>query len=254
MKKFLGGAAILLSVICASPSAYAINCVSYVKSVTDFNIMGDAWQWWDLADHTYGRGYTPAEGAVMVFSRTPRMRVGHVAVVREVRSQREIIIDQANWHHGRVDRGVSVIDISENNDWSQVKVQWTEDYWGGSFPISGFIYPTNSPLAGSHAAPYRAQLRQPQLIEASYRPDRARGKSVHLNMAQNNATQNKGRLILAGIQHASFGPGLQHKNVQCAVAHGSKAKSQQTPVHAVSVHQTAKPAGHIAKPLQVASK
>jgi surface antigen len=235
MKQFFGGVAVMCAVLCnpVSANASASNCVSYVKSVTNFNIMGDAWQWWAAADHVYGRGYSPASGAVMVFSRTGRMHVGHVAVVREQRGPREIIIDQANWHHGRVDRGVSVIDTSESNDWSQVKVEWTPGYYGGPFPITGFIYPSDSPMAGAHPDYDRARDSRPALVEASYSP-----RTTHHHVSEIKSAQNKGHLLmLAGIPHASMGSGLQHQSVHCSVP-----LPDRKPMRLASTHQSAKPA------------
>jgi surface antigen len=236
MKQFIGGLAVLLGVVCTSTSAYAINCVAYVLSVTDFHLMGDAWAWWDAAEHVYGRGYVPAEGAVMVFSRTPRMHVGHVAVVRRIVGPREIIIDQANWHHGRVDHGVSVIDTSDANDWSQVKVEWTPGFHGGPFPITGFIYPSDSPLFGADVAVDRAHAdrahnwHQPRLVEASLRTTTIHGKP-----------QSKGKLILAGIPHAALGPGLHKGTADCAKP-TSHQKHQPAESHAAAKPVAAKSA------------
>ncbi len=55
------------------------------------------------------------------------MRLGHVAVVRKVVGPREIEIDHANWASfgdakGNISRGVRVIDVSADNDWSAVRV------------------------------------------------------------------------------------------------------------------------------------
>jgi surface antigen len=156
--------------IYGSSQAYAINCVAYVQSVTDFSIMGDAWQWWGAAEHRYQRGYAPAPGAVMVFSRTGRMHVGHVAVVRQLRGPREVIIDQANWHHGRIDRGVSIHDLSPANDWSSVEVEWSPGVYGGPFPITGFVYAPGTPFPTAQSAVYTAEReRAPRLVEASSR-------------------------------------------------------------------------------------
>jgi surface antigen len=139
--------------------AEAMNCVAYVKAVSNFSLMGDAWAWWDAAANVYDRGRRPESGAVMVFSRTARMRVGHVALVTAVRGPREILINQANWHHGRVDTGVSVIDISPDNDWSLVNVEWSPHVYGGPFPITGFVY-------GAHAARPSPRFASPHFVLA----------------------------------------------------------------------------------------
>ena len=159
MKHALAAVAVLSAMVLGAQPASAINCVAYVKAVTGFSLMGDAWQWWGAAEHVYERGYAPAPGAVMVFSRTARMHVGHVALVSRIVSNREILIDQANWHHGLVDRGVSVHDLSLANDWSSVEVEWTKGVYGGPFPITGFVYAPGTPR----------QADRPHLVEAAYR-------------------------------------------------------------------------------------
>ena len=72
------------------------------------------------------------------------MRLGHVAVVREVVNSREIEIDHANWAwagKGNISRGVAVIDVSERNDWTAVRVALghSEDF-GSVYGTYGFIY------------------------------------------------------------------------------------------------------------------
>src|SRR3546814_3366239 len=65
-------------------------------------------------------------GAVLVLGKTGRLRRGHLAVVAEVRSSREIIVHQANWlNGGRIHRYTPVRDVSKNNDWSAVRVWYT---------------------------------------------------------------------------------------------------------------------------------
>lgn len=129
--------------------AQAIECVPYARQVSGVAIMGDAWTWWGQAR---GAGYTtggkPRSGAVMVFKRANGMRRGHVAVVREVVNAREVVIDHANWatrrsgRKGKIDRGVSVIDVSPRNDWSMVRVWYPliDDYGTSAYPLYGFIY------------------------------------------------------------------------------------------------------------------
>jgi hypothetical protein len=146
------------------------------------------------------------------------MHVGHVAVVRRIVSPREIIIDQANWHHGRVDHGVGVIDVSENNDWSQVKVEWTPGYFGGPFPITGFIYAPNSPFAGARVESARARVApsRPAIVEANYHSGTSKGKLILVQAASHQNAEHKGKVILANIPHAAMGEGLIAKTEQCA--------------------------------------
>jgi surface antigen len=128
-----------------SVPAFAGSCVAYARHATGFELTGDAWQWWDLARGVYPRGYMPARGAVIVFDQTGAMPFGHLAVVRSIRGPREILIDQANWQtrrrKGAVEKAVSVVDVSPTNDWSEVRVEWTQTAtYGRVNPIRGFIY------------------------------------------------------------------------------------------------------------------
>jgi surface antigen len=159
MKRLFVSAAILLATIAASASASAMSCVAYVKSVATLDISGNAWAWWDGAEKTYDRDHDPRLGAIMVFSRTRQMPLGHVALVAAVNGPREILIDQANWHRGRVEHGTIVRDLSENNDWSRVSVQWQGQVFGFPTPVNGFIYPPVSAEAKFfQPAPARAHL------------------------------------------------------------------------------------------------
>jgi hypothetical protein len=121
---------------------HRLFCVEYARMRTGLAVFGDARQWWARAKNLYTRLSTPAEEAVMVFAGSHRLRRGHVAVVTEIVSPREIIVDQANWqNHGEIDHATPVLDVSKANDWSLVRV-W--DIPSGSFgartyPISGFI-------------------------------------------------------------------------------------------------------------------
>lgn len=230
MKQAIAGAAALCAIMLSTSSAHAINCVAYVKSVTDFNLMGDAWAWWDAASNSYSRGHIPLPGAVMVFSRTQRMHVGHVAVVREIRSAREILIDQANWHHGRVDHGVRVIDTSENNDWSRVSVEWDHGFMGGPFPITGFVYASGTPTMPHRAVP---QVAQAHVLEAG-----TRSGNPHLILAGGRDLGRKP--AAAGTHHPAI-----------IVHHPAGTAEKAKPVLVVKASTGAHPA-HAAKPAEKA--
>ena len=125
----------------------SISCVPYVRSVTGMEITGNAHLWWANAAGAYARGQRPERGAVMSFRSSGGMRLGHVAVVSKVVSAREVLIDHSNWEgpgirKGTVMRGVSVVDVSDRNDWSAVRVQVgrDDDAYGRVYPINGFIY------------------------------------------------------------------------------------------------------------------
>ncbi len=136
-----------LALLSVTSICHAMNCVAFARTTTGFSLAGDAWRWWDTADGVYSRGHVPKAAAVLVFARTKNMPHGHVAVVRAVKGAREILIDQANWgtghHKGAVDKSVSVIDVSADNDWSSVRVQYgkTAEY-GRVNQVRGFIYPS----------------------------------------------------------------------------------------------------------------
>ena len=118
-----------------------ISCVPYARSVTGMAVSGNAWQWWTSAAGTYERGFRPEQGAVLNFRSTGHMRLGHVAVVARVINTREIEIDHANWAGGGVSRGVAVMDVSEANDWSAVRVALGHGgTFGSVYPTYGFIY------------------------------------------------------------------------------------------------------------------
>lgn len=117
-------------------------CVEYARMRTGMAVFGDAKQWWERARNLYTRISRPAEEAVMVFSGSNRLRRGHVAVVTEIVSPREIIVDQANWmNRGEIDHATPVLDVSKANDWSQVRV-WdipSGTFGARTYAISGFI-------------------------------------------------------------------------------------------------------------------
>ena len=111
------------------------------------DISGNAHTWWANAAGTYARGQRPERGSVLTFRSSGGMRLGHVAVVSRVVSAREVLIDHANWEgpgirKGSIMRGVSVVDVSDRNDWTAVRVQVgrSDDSYGRVYPTYGFIY------------------------------------------------------------------------------------------------------------------
>jgi hypothetical protein len=118
-----------------------ISCVPYARSASGITLAGNAWQWWDHAIGAYARGRVPEPGSVLTFRANGRMRLGHVAVVTTVIGNREIKIDQANWAGGGIAHNVPVVDVSENNDWTAVRVGLGRgDSFGSTYPTYGFIY------------------------------------------------------------------------------------------------------------------
>lgn len=133
----------------ATPAAPSIEmplkrlfCVEYARMRSGLAMFGDAKHWWERAKNMYARVSHPVEEAVMVFSGSKRLKRGHVAVVTNIVSPRQIIVDQANWQNrGEIDHATPVLDVSAENDWSRVRV-W--DMRSGQFgthvyAISGFI-------------------------------------------------------------------------------------------------------------------
>jgi surface antigen len=133
-----------------------ISCVPFARQVSGIQVAGNAWEWWDNAAGLYARGDRPEVGSVLNFRANGRMRLGHVAVVTHVVNAREVIVDQANWPSGgggggRVSHGVAVVDVSEANNWSAVRVELgREGTFGSVYPTYGFIY--NRPDTGTMVA------------------------------------------------------------------------------------------------------
>ncbi|WEK45038.1 MAG: CHAP domain-containing protein [Candidatus Sphingomonas colombiensis] len=139
----------------AAPAAAQFwQCAPYAREISGIEIHGNANTWWSQAAGRYERGNEPRVGAVLAFKSTSRMRVGHVAMVSRVVSDREVLLTHANWSRpGRVETNVRAIDVSPNNDWSMVKVWYAPqgDLGTSNYPTSGFIYGDDAPAA-SHPA------------------------------------------------------------------------------------------------------
>jgi surface antigen len=123
------------------------QCVPFARLASGIQIFGDAWTWWRQASGKYETGFQPKTGAVLCFKPTGRMRLGHVAVVNQVITDRVIQISHANWSRiggtrGQIEKDVTVIDVSPQGDWSTVKVWYdpVRDLGGSTYPTFGFIY------------------------------------------------------------------------------------------------------------------
>ncbi len=118
-----------------------LQCVPYARLASGINLRGDAYTWWDNAAGVYQRGSQPVPGSVLVLAQTNRLRSGHVAVVRQVVSSREILVDHANWVPGTVINNQSVYDVSPANDWTMPRFYNLEaGVYGSVYPAYGFIY------------------------------------------------------------------------------------------------------------------
>ena len=141
----------------ATPAAAQFwQCVTFARSVSGIEIRGNADTWWDQAAGRYERGHAPKAGAVLAFSPTSRMRVGHVAMVSKVVSDREVLLTHANWsRRGAIETNVRAIDVSDAGDWSKVKVWYGPqgDLGTSVYPTKGFIYSGHAPAGDTLDAP-----------------------------------------------------------------------------------------------------
>lgn len=123
------------------------QCAQFARIFSGINIFGDAYTWWSQALGKYARGFTPQAGSVLVFKPYGPMSRGHVAVVSQVITDRIIQVTHANWspidgHRGKIEKDVTVVDVSDKGDWSKVKVWYnpTGDLGTTAYPTYGFVY------------------------------------------------------------------------------------------------------------------
>jgi hypothetical protein len=125
-------------------SGQSLQCVPYARERSGVQLFGDAGSWWDLAAGHYARSNEPQLGAVLVLTGYAGPHRGHLAVVAAIESDRRIRVDHANWmNDGRVYRDDLVVDVSPNNDWSEVRVWDGRDNVLGvrTYLVRGFIGP-----------------------------------------------------------------------------------------------------------------
>ena len=145
-----------------SADAQGLQCAQFARLFTGIQIFGNAATWWGQAMGRYARGFTPESGSVLVFRASGIMRDGHVAVVSHVLTDRIIQVTHANWsviggHRGQVEKDVTVVDVSPDGDWSQVKVWYdpSQNLGNTVYPTYGFIY-----QAANKAAAVASQIAQ----------------------------------------------------------------------------------------------
>ena len=155
--------------------SYGISCVPYARQVSHIKVPGNAWQWWQNAEGRYARGDQPEPGSVLNFRSNSRMQLGHVAVVTKVVNPREVRVDQANWptrgYYGAVSHNIAVVDVSEANNWSAVRVELGHSSrFGSVYPTYGFIY--NRPDTGSVISSVTRPTPQPAInqVPSDLRP------------------------------------------------------------------------------------
>ena len=129
-----------------APTNKFLQCVPYAREVSGIEIYGDAWTWWAQAGQkNFQRGNRPQIGAVLALRKTSRLKLGHVAVVSAILDSRKILVNHANWGsdsrtRGKVHYRQPVVDVSPNNDWSEVRMMNTLGSFGSMYPAHGFIY------------------------------------------------------------------------------------------------------------------
>ncbi|GAA4775302.1 hypothetical protein GCM10023219_23480 [Stakelama sediminis] len=139
---------------------YQGQCVPFAREASGIEIHGDAWTWWGKAKGRYERGSLPAIGSVLVFAKSPQLPLGHVAVVSRIVDHRVLMVTHANWsridgERGHVERDVTLVDVSPDNDWSEVRVWYNSNDGLGAttYPIYGFIYGETVSGRDVHASP-----------------------------------------------------------------------------------------------------
>lgn len=176
-----------------------ISCVPYARMVSGIQVTGDGGTWWGNAAGLYDRGQRPEPGSVLAFRSSRGMSLGHVAVVQRTVSSREIEIEHANWAppgtlKGQILRNVSVIDVSDRNDWTEVRVEVGSGSgtYGRVYPTYGFIHnrPDGAPGRGTlryaaGSARYEEVAEAPPLSRSTYviRSANSRGLDLSVNGA-----------------------------------------------------------------------
>lgn len=120
-----------------------ISCAPFARELSGIALYGDAADWWHEASGRYARASRPILGSVLVFRRTGRLRSGHASVVTRIVGPRQVLVTQANWVPGELDRDQLVVDVSAGNDWSAVRVWYPPIDRIGThvYPTYGFILP-----------------------------------------------------------------------------------------------------------------
>lgn len=163
LKHLLLSALALAAALPAAAQQPYWQCAAFARQFSGIEIRGDAWTWWRLAEGRYARGEQPRVGAVLSFTPSGSMRLGHVATVTRVLGDREIAVTHANWSpingtRGQIERDVLIRDVSGAGDWSRVRVWYAPlgDLGTTAWPVDGFIYPGSAP-----------RMAEPKLIVAS---------------------------------------------------------------------------------------
>ncbi len=210
MRTTLLAPALFALALAASPANAlyeGLQCVPFARALTGVTIFGDAHTWWGQAEGKYERGNKPKVGAVMAFIPHGNMRLGHVAAVRKILDKRTLLISHANWStidgmRGHIEEDVRVIDVSEDNDWSRVRVWYTPNsaLGGNEWPLHGFIYPEKTRKEKEARAALASVLAKTPSARPSAKPavlEKAKPKPVQVRIA--SATPAKAVVKLDGF-------------------------------------------------------
>jgi surface antigen len=174
----------LATALLCSPAARAVpvdtigvvrqhwECVPIARMLSGIDIYGNALSWWDQAEGRYKRGASPKRGAVLAFIPHGGMTLGHVATVSRIVDDRTILVTHSNWSpingaRGQIERDVKVIDVSEDGDWTRVRVWYapSRDLGTTTWPVHGFIYPDGK--APMHLPDATGLVPVPKPVEAA---------------------------------------------------------------------------------------
>jgi hypothetical protein len=159
----LAALALSLGAAVAAPAmAQPLQCVPYARAQSGIDLHGNAATWWSQAEGNYNRGQTPRAGSVLVFKASGAMRVGHVAVVKQIVDERHVVLNHANWSRpGMIETSAMAEDVSEKGDWSNVRVWYAPSHSMGlrASPAFGFIYaPGSEAVDAAPATPRRERF------------------------------------------------------------------------------------------------
>jgi hypothetical protein len=151
LNRFRAAVALFVAMGCltvANPAvAGVLQCAPYARQISGIQLFGRAAGWWNQAEGVYAKGHAPKVGAVLAFSASRAMPAGHVAMVSKVVSGREVLLTHANWsYRGGIEHDVRAIDVSPDNDWTDVRVWYGPigDLGLRSNAAYGFIYPEHN--------------------------------------------------------------------------------------------------------------
>ncbi len=115
-------------------------CVPFARTLSGIELRGNAETWFAVPRASTTAGQSPRWARSWCSAARASCHGACGGGVAD-RVGREILIDHANWKRNQISLKMSVIDISDANDWSLVKVAYDPGQFGRPYPISGFVYP-----------------------------------------------------------------------------------------------------------------